>query len=100
MTTVNEHLNRDDCRAAILNNLTYRSEASLSKAFALVEACEAWLMFFAFEESKNGESSLRINTARAENILKTVQTWIASQPQPRSNASGNVVRLSVEDFRR
>ena len=82
------------------DNASYAEDNSLAKANAFVTACTIWLTSFAFVESKDLHSSMTMSPTLVMNLRDEARKWIASQPAAvRPVAGGNVVSLSVRNFR-
>ncbi len=99
MASVDSTSTRAQVRAAMADNMSYGEDNSLSKAYAFVTACGVWLVNFAFDKSRNAQSEMWFNPERTQQLMQRAESWIASQPARRPATTGNVVSLSVENFR-
>ena len=81
------------------DNAGYAEDNSLPEALAFQTACTVWLTCWAFGSSRNGQSEMEMPPQLVQAQLDAVRIWIAGQPAPRPKTAGNVVGISVRDFR-
>lgn len=103
MAYVDSDSTQSEVRNALADNASWAADQSLSKAKAYHVAAMVWLSSWAFDESLTGPSKMRFDELNKQigAMAAKALSFITSQaPAASSSTFGNVVRVSVEDFRR
>lgn len=88
----------NDAHAQYLENLSYRREASVAKAWLFYEACSA-LILLAPKRSRSGnDNELETDPVRLEKQMQEAEQWISTNSA--SSASAGSVRFpNFSEFR-
>lgn len=103
MAYVDSSSTREEVRAALADNASWAADQSLAKACNYHVAASVWLSSWAFDESLTGPSKMRydeLNKQIGANAARALSFINSQAPSQSSSTFGNVVRVSVEDFRR
>jgi hypothetical protein len=93
MATITSASTVEDQRAAYLDNLSYQTDSSVSKARAFVEACVALLMTLP-KSIATGGTNADLNPELIQKQLEYAQRWLAL-----NNTSSNGGSVRHLDFR-
>jgi hypothetical protein len=103
MAYVDSSSTQTQVRNALADNASWAADQSLEKARNYHVAATVWLSVWAFDESLTGPSKMRfdeLNKQIGANAAKALSFINSQAPAQSSSTFGNVVRVSVEDFRR
>ncbi len=89
-----------DAHTQYLDNLSYRREASVAKAWLFYEACSALILLSPKRSRAGNDNEVETDPVRLEKQMEEALQWISSNPESGSSASAGSVRFpDFSEFR-